>query len=259
MSEFSNSGNQNLEQNTSGDFKNDQYPGKLGDLSDINKETSIEIAAESDPPGFLELVYGVLFEPGKMMKKVALHPPLGLVALIVAVISAVSAFMGFLIFLRVLVPNLDSIRQLLPAAVVFILIGGILWGYLKLFIYSGILHLAAALLGGGGEARGVFAAVGLSWIPNVFLVPIQFLYYWAGSGKAAVLALALFAGLAVGVWSIVILVIGIKNVHGLSTGKSVFTVFSPFIAIMVMFFLMVIMAVVIAVSVPSDVKLPGYF
>lgn len=215
-------------------------------------------------PGFLELVYGVLFEPGKTMKKVAERPPLGLAALVVTILSLLGTAMGLLTASSVLdqSPHAAAMEQFFPAVRALVPLGavfGFLWGYVKWFGYSAILHLAAELLGGRGNARGVFAAAGLAGLPSIFMIPVQFLTYWFGTGNWAVTLLVVLAGLAVGIWSAVLLVIGLKQVHGLSTGRSVFVVFSPILALVALGVLMIAALVAIAASMPARMHFPGNF
>lgn len=244
----------------------DQAPERTySGVTGPNEPEPVGLPEENEPsPGFLELVYGVLFEPGKTMREVAARPPLGRIALVVTIISLLSAVMGLLTVSKVLNQSLNAmameqflpgLRAMAPLGAVF----GLLWGYVKWFGYSAIFHLAAELLGGRGSARGVFAAVGLSWLPAIFMIPIQFLSYWLGTGKLAVTILVGLAGLAVGIWSIILMVIGLREVHGLSTGRSVLVVFSPILALLVLGILMIITLVVIAASIPNGMHLPGYF
>lgn len=258
MSEISNSNDENIKDKN---IKEGRYlRDDIQEFSGQNMETSQETTPVNHS-GLLELVYGVLFEPGKTMKRVAGQPPLGLVMLIVTVLSMLGTLMGLLTFSRVLAQNLNAMPkgQLLSVAVIILLLGGILWGYVKWFVYSAVLHLAAALLGGRGEARGVFAAAGLSWIPSIFMAPVQFLGYWLWAGNTAVTVLVILAGLAVGIWSIILMVIGLKQAHDLPTGRSVFAVLSPLIAFIVVGFLTVMVIVVLALSIPTKMNLPGYF
>jgi hypothetical protein len=121
------------------------------------------------------------------------------------------------------------------------------------------MHLAADLLGGRGSARGVFAATGLAGLPSIIMIPVQFLSYWFGAGSLTVTILVGLAGLAVGVWSVVIMVTGLKQVHGLSTGRSVLVVLSPALAILALIIFVIITLVVIASSMPGMTVFPGYF
>lgn len=215
-------------------------------------------------PGFLELVYGVLFEPRKAMKKVAERPPLGQAVLVVTIITLLGAVMGLLTMSKVISQSFHTMAmdQYLPGLRAFAPLGvilGLLWGYAKWFGYSAIMHLAADLLGGRGSARGVFAAAGLAGLPSIIMIPVQFLSYWFGAGSMTVTILVGLAGLAVGVWSIVITVIGLKQVHGLSTGRSVLVVLSPALAILALLIFAIIALVVIASSMPGMTVFPGYF
>ncbi len=215
-------------------------------------------APGGEGPGlsFLELVYGVLFEPGKTMEKVAQKPPLGKVALVVAILSVLSSLMGMLIISRS--PNaiagypLPGIGTLAPLGIVL----GLLWGYIKWFGYSAIVHLAAELLGGGGSARGVFAIAGLAGLPLIFNIPVQFAGYWFGAGNVV---LALLSGLAFGIWSIVLLVIGVRRAHGLPAGRAALAVFAPALALVFLMLILIASLVAIASLIPSGNAFPGYF
>jgi len=239
----------------------------------LNTDTAAEnnsIAADppggsqESTPGFLELFYGVLFEPVKTMKTVAGAPPLGLVAIVVTILILLGTTMGYLTLSRVLEQSLQAsgLEQLLPVLRVmapFWVILSLLIGYVKWFGYSAVLHLIADLLGGRGSAMGVFAAVGLAGLPSAVLIPFQFLGYWFGMGNTAVTILLGLAGLAVWIWSIILMVIGVGAVHRLSAGRSVLTVLTPFLALVLFGIFLFIALLVIAVSLPYNANLPGYF
>lgn len=214
-----------------------------------------------EPQGFLEIVYGVLFEPVKTMKKAAENPPLVTALAIVTILSLLGTLMVLLNFSRVLSQSLDA-GSILPGARALVPVGafiGLVFSYIKWFGYSAVLHLAADLLGGRGGARGVFAAAGLAGLPGILLIPFQFLGYWYGLGNLAVTVLLLLAGLAVEVWSSIILVIGIREVHLLSTGRAVLVFFIPFMAL---FLLLVLSLIALAVTIsvfPINTNIPGYF
>ncbi|MEG3072311.1 MAG: YIP1 family protein [Candidatus Syntrophopropionicum ammoniitolerans] len=107
------------------------------------------------PLGFLEVVYGVLFEPVKTMQKVAQKPPLLTTLLVVTLLSLLSATTGFLTFTRAFGGGSGAndifppIHLLVPIGVV----AGFVFSYVKWFGGSAILHLIADLLGGRGGLR----------------------------------------------------------------------------------------------------------
>jgi len=239
---------------------NDTGNGKSG----INQVFNVSPGGAGSGPGFLELVYSILFEPVKAMESVAQRPPVNFAFLVVTIISILGVATGFLTVSRVFAAGLPGagLEQFLPAARALVPVGiifALLWGYVKWFVYSAVVHLAAELLGGRGAARGVFAAAGLAGLPSLFMVPVNLLAYWFWAGKPAVTVLLGLAGLAVVVWSIVLMVIGLREVHGLSTARSTLAVFSPFLAFIALGVLLVVLLAVVAALLPARTYFPGFF
>ncbi|OPY62478.1 MAG: Yip1 domain protein [Pelotomaculum sp. PtaU1.Bin065] len=237
---------------------------------DINREDSMvtDVSPESEQyftgggsrPDFLELVYGVLFDPVKTMEIVARRPPVGLALLVFTILCVSDVTVGLLAVSRAMTAGLyDAGLQILPFSRVLAPLGaifGLLWGYVKWFGYSAFIHLAAELLGGKGAATGVFVVVGLAGLPSIFMFPVNLLSFWLGTGGLVIIVLA---GLATAVWSVVLLVIGLKQVHGLTAGRSVLVVMSPFLILLVLLMLIIAALVALAVSVPFEMNGPGYF
>ncbi len=230
-----------------------------------NQETG-EVCSTGEPfPGFLELVYGVLFEPRRTMKRVAEKPPLGLAVLIVTVLSLFGTLTGLFIILRFFEQSLlgTVAGGFIPGGrgiVILIAVLGLLVGYARWFGYSAVMHLVADLLGGRGCARGVFAVAGLATLPSILKFPVQILAYWYGMESLAASAAAGLAGLAAGIWSFIILVIGINQVHGLSTGRSVLVVIAPVLALIILVFLTILSILVLIMAFSSTgMNFPGYF
>ena len=215
-------------------------------------------------PGFLEIVYGVLFEPVRTMKKVAENPPLTAALLSFTIISLLGTVMGLLAFSKYLSQgyNAAGIDQLLPGAQVLVPAGlfiGLIFSYIKWFCYSATINLVAELLGGRGSARGVFAAFGLAGLPLILIVPFQFLAYWYGTGVFAVTALLLLVWLMLGLWSGILFVIGIREVHVLSTGRAVLVLLIPCLALVLLLVLSVIGLVALLAAFTLNTNIPGYF
>jgi hypothetical protein len=217
-----------------------------------------------DKIDLLELIYGVLFDPAATMKRVALQPPVGLTVLIVTIVTLIVTSMGIFTFTRIsggVSPiygggHLIAVMQsIIPLVVIF----GLLFGYLKWFIYSAVLHLIAEFLGGNGQARGVFTVAGLAGLPFIFIVPFQFLMLLLGSRSIVVPLLMGLAGFGILIWSTVILVIGLAQVHHLSTGRAVLVVLIP--AMVIFVFIIVLVAVMISMvfSMANYMNLPGYY
>jgi hypothetical protein len=131
-------------------------------------------------PGFLELVYGMLFEPGKTLHSVAQRPSLTIALALVTALTLA----GVLIWLLTVSQAIDQLagsaaEGFFPAAVKPVLaLGAVLmfiWGYIKWLGYSALVSLTAELLGGVGRSRDVAAIAGLALIPTILLIPAQLL------------------------------------------------------------------------------------
>lgn len=215
-----------------------------------------------NPPGFLELVYGVLFEPKGAMARVAARPPLGIAALVVTILSLVGAVIFYITLNQVLSDNYSTYGQgwffpataFLPVAAIFSLV----FGFIKWFFYSAILHLAADLLGGRGSARAVFAVVGFSGLPAVFLMPIQLLAVLFFPGSSAIEILLILAAFAMMAWTLALAVIGIKAAHGLSTGRALLSALTPVLSILAVVLVALVSLAALLATVPAKI-LPGYF
>ena len=100
----------------------------------------------------------------------------------------------------------------------------------------------------------------LAGLPAILLIPVQFLAYQFGGQSAPAAALAGLAGLAVWMWGIVLLVIGLKQVHGLSTGRSLLVIFSPYLALGLLLAILLAAVIIFAASLPLGLgHFPGYF
>lgn len=227
--------------------------------------------AECGPPSgaqpgqdFLELIYGVFFDPVKTMAGVAQKPPVGIAFLIVTITGILGLTSGYLGAAEVSASSLpgDGLEQLfvvLQALLPFWALFGLFWGYLKWFGFSAVIHLAAGLLGGRGTAAGVFAAVGLANMPSILLIPVNLLIYWLAASKVVATVLVGLTGLTAVVWTTILLVIGLRQVHGLSSGWSVLVVCSPLLTLAVLVIFMVVALVGVIAAQPPSIYHPGFF
>lgn len=212
--------------------------------------------------GILELVYGLLFDPCKTMVIVARRPPVGIAFLAVSVTGILSLISGYFAASQVFAtgfPGTGPEAAVLPALLPLVMMLGLFWGYLKWFGFSAILHLAAGLIGGSGTAAGVFALVGLANMPSILLIPVNLFIYWLGAGRIMVALLAGLTGLASAVWTTILLVIGLKQVHGLTTGRSLLVVFAPFLTLAVLVLLFIVVLVMVVAVQPAGMYYSEYF
>ena len=215
---------------------------------------------EGEPAqGFLELVYGILFEPVKTLKRAAQRPPL-VNALVLVTIVGLAGVLMWLLTISIILDQAAgpsssgsfpvSARPLLVLGAVLIF----LWSYIKWFGYSAFISLVAEMLGGMGRARNVAAIVGLSLIPTILIIPVQVLNQYFNSPVFIIITI-----LALWTWVTVLMVIGIREVHALSTGRALLAVLSPVLVLVVFICLLAAGLVAVAVTMFSGINLPGYF
>lgn len=214
-------------------------------LSDIQEERPATESQESPEPqeimaagptpaesklNFYDLIYGMLFEPAVTISRVVKQPP-------VPVTVAVVLVMNFVTMLTALYSAGRSFNQSglpwanLRSMAPLLAFLGLFLQFVKWFGYSAVLHLIADFYGGRGQGRVVFTLYGLAELPQLFLIPIQVLMFWVSPGVAGVITA--LTCLAVAVWGLVLLVMGIREAHGFSTGRAVAVVFTPLVALVI--------------------------
>lgn len=213
--------------------------------------------------GFLDLIYGVLFNPSRTFSRIVDRPPLGSVFLIYTLVNGASLLMGILTFSGFTMEStvslsgqvLDAVRGMVPAFA----FAALIFQYLKWLFYSPVLHLLAEFFGGTGGAKSVFAVYGLAGLPGLLLIPVQLLVFLIGPQRPPATILMTIFGLGVLIWSIILLSIGIREAHGFSTGRAAAVVFAPaaiFAAVLIIFFLVIVATA--ASIVPVIDQMPAY-
>lgn len=199
---------------------------------------------EDKDRGLFDLIYGVLFDPVKTFREVALSPPLGRAALIFAVVNILGAVMGYYTSSRVLLGEMDGITalgaQIVEALFPLFVLGGLFFQFVKWAVFSGLLHLAAELYGGRGRVLGVLAVTGLAALPSILLLPIDLLLLITGWEGAAAAWLTILPGIASYVWGVALVVVGLREVHKFSTWRSVAAVLTPGVVMVILLILLVV-------------------
>lgn len=187
------------------------------------------VAAERAAPGrqgFLELIYGVLFEPRRALAAVAASPPLGASVLLFSLVSLAGAVMGTLVSAHLFRYHPVGIHWFLPAAP-FMAAASFLFQYLKWMLTSALIHLAAGLLGGQGKAAGILCVTALASLPALWLVPVDFLLLILGARGAVFMVVTALLGLAAFLWGTGLVVLGASFVYGLTLSRALLAVILP--------------------------------
>jgi len=148
---------------------------------------------------------------------------------------------------------LRIVQGMLP----LIALGGVVLQFIKWFTYSALLHLLADFYGGKGTARGVFTVYGLAGLPTLFIIPVQLLALAVLPGNFFLNILVIPISLALAVWGIILLVLGIREVHRFSTGRALAVVFTPVLVIALLIIIAVVILISVAASIPSQI--PRHF
>ncbi|WP_378955303.1 Yip1 family protein [Pelosinus sp. sgz500959] len=164
-------------------------------------------------------LYDVLFQPWVAMRNMAESKNVG---------QAISVF-----FCSILVPiwalyfglKDTGLAMMFHVLVMFKVIGSLMIWIMGVAIWQ----LTAEFFGGRGTAVGLFVTLGFAHIPRIFMVPL-----WAmvtvmpSSTKTFLLSISV---LVLVFWSLYLDVVAIREVHQLSTAKSVLVLMSPIIGI----------------------------
>lgn len=224
---------------------------------DLSGGVQVTLKPVQPPLSVYEIIYGTLFEPVKTMKSVVQNPPVGTTLVIVIVLALVELLTGLYTSARggpaslamdmglPLGQAMEFSRALRAATPVLAILGTVFY-FVKWFFYSALLHLLAEFYGGQGKARTVFTVYGLAGLPTVFLIPLDVLTTLAVPSMST--AVSTIGGLLVLVWGIVLLTIGLREAHGLGTGRTLAVIFTPVAAV----FTLIVISIVGIMSVVSS-------
>lgn len=169
----------------------------------------------------------------------------------------IAAITGIVHFLDQATGN-DLFENWNIAAVLLVaLLAGPVIGVIGLYIASGIYHALSLMLGGLGtfeESRRAFTVSsiiivigGLIWIPDLLILGQGNFTsdYDFSIGQLGWSMISLIVNFTVGIWSLIVLIAAIAEVHRFSAWKAVLAVFLPIII------LVVILLVIIGLTAPA--------
>lgn len=92
----------------------------------------------------------------------------------------------------------------------------LLFGVLVYAVFVVVLHWMALLVGGRGRLPALYSATGLASAPNLFAAPIYLIVSIAGLPT-----LGMIGALGLSMWSTVLNVLAVREVHHLTTGQAI--------------------------------------
>uniref|UniRef100_A0A7C1F2V0 YIP1 family protein n=1 Tax=Ammonifex degensii TaxID=42838 RepID=A0A7C1F2V0_9THEO len=182
-------------------------------------------------PGLLELVHGVLFSPASVFRAVAETPPLKEAALIFFLLAFGSSLAGSLLLRSNIaaVPGVEipQVTRVVSGLLPVFLLVSLVFAAARLFLFAAVFHFLAELLGGRGTPQGTLTVCALAGLPGIFLVPVELLLNLWKVAAAPAAAIGGLVGLGVLLWQVMLLVIGLREVHRFTTGTAAVAVVLP--------------------------------
>lgn len=182
----------------------------------------------------LEALIGVIIRPIDAMRQIAAARP-WVFAIILSIVSALLAGLANLpgrdrTLDQFTNTGLDAqTRETFENFANFFLspgfaIGSALSAPLWLAIGSGILYLCGRLLGGRGPYSALFSTIGFTSITGILLAPLTAIFNLVGGPVATIGGCLAFF---VGIWTLVLTVLAIRESLNLSTGRAVGALLIP--------------------------------
>ncbi|ACX51229.1 Protein of unknown function DUF2143 [Ammonifex degensii KC4] len=193
--------------------------------------------------GVLELLPGMLFSPFQTLKRASARRSFRSAFLLYLLVILINGLSEFLTLRTSPAAELPASIGLVIFFLVAVPVALILW-----FLQAGFFYLAGHLMGGRGVPLGILSVCALVVTPQLFLVPLNVLLVLAKVAEPVVTGVGLVAGLAVAIWMLVLLVVGLREEHELATGQAVLLVLIPILAIILLVFLFAAMVGIIAAT-----------
>ncbi|MFO7951799.1 MAG: Yip1 family protein [Bacillota bacterium] len=166
----------------------------------------------------IDWLFGVIASPVKTLREISRERPVGwafLVALGVSVLAIPANFYGSE-GQRAIEDLGREVDLFIDAS--FMVIGGLVFVVVSLFIFTGLLHLLAKLFRGQGGYWNFFSAYCFAEFPMIITVPATLLGVYLGPAGSILSGLI---GLGISVWVMVLQVIAVRESYGLSSGASI--------------------------------------
>ena len=169
-----------------------------------------------------QVAYALITHPTLAMRKVRTTKALG-TGVVMLVAGSVSLAVAFALL------KAEATGAKAPAVIAAYVALVTLTSFAWWLFMGGLVHAAAGLMGGYGNFGRFLAAAGLALAPFTLCTPIVLLLSLLG-GLGGVLYMVPILPL-IHVWAWVLLIIGIKEVYGLSVGSAIVASLLPFLII----------------------------
>jgi len=171
-----------------------------------------------------QIAYALITHPTAAMRRIRTTPALGtgIAMLIGAAASNAVAFA----FMRAQVTGPKAPVVVIGYMVLVTITALAMWLFL-----GGLMHAAANLMGGYGNFGRFLAAFGLAAAPFILCTPFVLLLSLLGSTGSLLYSVPVLP--LIEIWSWVLVIIGVKEIYGLSVGGAVVASLLPLVIIIV--------------------------
>lgn len=204
------------------------------------------------PLGVLEIMYGALFGPVPTFRHVVSRPHLGRAIVVLVVVAVVGAIVGTITTSRQIGAGMAEAGFSLSGAsfgpAVFLI--GLVGPFVLWYLQTAVFYLTGVLLGGRGEVMPLLAALAVASMPQVFTAPAALL------GTAVHEAWGVILSFAVGIWTIILDALAVRESLHFSTGRAVATLLLP-LAVFIVLLVVIVVAFVLAFLPVVEQFVPG--
>jgi hypothetical protein len=198
------------------------------DLAVVCSSCKSFLQAKVDNLNLFETLWGLMESPRTTFRKIALARHKNYAVLLSSLLGISLAYTLF--WFRTMGPSFASLATLVGAG---ILLGPFL-GVAFVFLFAGLMHRLAKIVGGNGTFRNTYAVASYAGAPIVyslvFVFPIEIaifgMYFFANNPPPLVISPVIYLVLlgmsfATFLWSLVLLIEGTIVAHQLSRGRAV--------------------------------------
>ncbi|KPV65100.1 MAG: Yip1 domain protein [Candidatus Bathyarchaeota archaeon BA1] len=198
--------------------------------------------------GILDNLMGVIVKPVPTFRSM-LEAPRLIEALLVVLIASFCSGLAALLSPLLVFPRLLPSPALTPTQAfqflfspAFLIPLSIISGAFSWIIISAVFHASSRVLGGKGNFEQTLLIAGFSQAPLIYSIFFGVLSWAVGSTLPTLLSSFLL-----GIWSLILLVLGIREAHKFSTLRALAAIFLPIIVIAVVIIVIVVALVLILI------------
>lgn len=213
--------------------------------------TSEETRQHAPDEGFLETCVSVVARPVPTLRGVVRRRP---IAWAFVIVIAISVAQGLVQAASLDPSDFGDEEWLAGTPQEIFIVGAPIAAVAGLAFVSGAYWVISRILGGQGPYSGLFAGLAFASVPYALTIPVGFLALPLGTPGGVLSSLVSFG---VGIWTLVLSVIVVRENNGFSTGRAMAAVLVPLavLVVIVMVLVVLLLAFVFVSIIATDGEL----